>query len=571
MPTLKEEGKGRLAVLSFLLVFSMLAAQLPPPAVATRGPPAPKLPGTSATSVPLTQSFTLRRGYYQNVEIDSFSNKSVLQYSVSSDVPISVAVMTSAQYNLFASDPNDPISNSMTYQNGTSVENTVALPMGQFYMLFYAYLYRASVELGYSLHPSTPFSYGPVAPPPLASGIASFGIYNDSGVAVPYEVRTGRIAGVANISALQVNTPNAFRYGVNVAGATLQLNAVLVVADNGSSVQKDYWVQNTPDFVTSASKVSFGDEIWNSTDLSGFLSNQTVTSTNFLKGGFVSPTNPNSPGKGYVYDYSPSNNTYALPLRIGLLVNAAVLQKTGVMVQFGYRLLSNGTAVSSPTRWFDNVTIHDSSIQAAYFDVNGNSTTPVGDYYDAELVFAGEANLETAHFAQLNSTLGLFYQNATSPSLVSFPSYYGFSGNTGEAADNLVVTYANGIAQLAPGPAPNYSYLGSASLALDPSTLHASPASTGQTTGTTSTSTSLTSTSSSGTTTASGGSSTSSTATSSLTSETPSGSTSSAETTGFFLGVGSTVLVFAVIVAAFMALRRRRPPAASPPPPAVPF
>src|SRR5208337_4395352 len=108
--------------------------------------------------------------------------------------------------------------------------------------------------------------------------------------------------------------PSAPQYGDTVTGATLQLNVILVVNDNGSPSQKVYWVQNVPDFVTGTSQVSFGDEIWNFTDLTGYLSNQTITSTNLQTGGFVYP---GGNGTTPVYNYNSNNVTYALPLNFG--------------------------------------------------------------------------------------------------------------------------------------------------------------------------------------------------------------------------------------------------------------
>jgi hypothetical protein len=453
-----------------LLVFSMLLASQFSPMAVTAGSLVPKTPTSVAQTATLAHSVFLRRGWYQGFELDSVSNDTTATYTVLSSAPISTALMTGAQYNVWANGPSDSISNSVTYQNGTSVQNTVTIQPGHYFLVLYAYLTRALVEFGYQVNPSTPFSYGPISQP-LASGIASFGISNSSGTVTSYEVKTSQIVGLAKISSLQVNTPDAYSYGVLATGATLQLNAMLVVNDNGSSAQKVYWVQNVPDFVTAASQVSFGDEIWNSTDTSGYLSNQTVTSTNLQNGGAIySAGGPGVPGSPFVYNYDGNNQTYNLPLDFAILMKATVLPGAGVVVQLGYRLLSNGSAVAFPTNWFDNVTIHDSRVQTAYFDVTGNATTPDGHYFDAELVFAGEGNFESAHFAQLNATLGLFYQNANGQ-LSSYPTYYGFSGDTGESADDLVVTYVNGIAQVASGANPNYSYLGSGSLVLDPNTM----------------------------------------------------------------------------------------------------
>jgi thermopsin len=466
-------------------------------------------------SVPLTQSLTLRRGYYQYYEADSFSNNASVAYAVSSTSPISTALMTLTQLDEFANNTNDPVSNSITYGNGTSVQNNVTIAPGQYFLVFYAYYSRTSIQFGYQVSPNTPFSYGPV-PSPLASGIASFGISNKSGVVTPYEIRTNEIVAIANISSLQVNTASASQYGVNPTGATLQLNTLLVVNENSTSSsspnQKVYWLQSVPDFVTGLSQVSFGDEIWNWTDQSGFLSNQTVTSTNFQNGGFVSPSGNGNSGP-YVYNYNGNNQTYNLPLNFSLLETETLLPKTGVLVQLGYMMTANGSASStSRINWFDNITIVDPNVQGAYFDVSGKSPTPIGLYYDAELVFAGEGNLEIAHFTQLGASLGLFYSNSTSHSgmLSSFPTYYSFSGATGESADDLVVTYSNGIASIGTGVNPNYVYLGNSTRSLI----------LGSTTSSTTTSTSQTTTTSTTTATTNNTSSTSSATTTTSTSST---------------------------------------------------
>lgn len=501
----------------------------------------------SDQTIPLTQTVILRPGFYEGVELDSFSNTTKLAYAESSDFPISTALMTADQYNDFVNNPNDAISNSITNQNGTSVANSAVLPIGQYFLVFYSDSSRTLVRFGYDLYPSTPFSYGAVSSP-VASGIASFGISNVSGVVIPYEVKTSQITGVANITAFQVDTWNASSYSVNVSGSTLQLNAVLVVNDSGSSLQKVYWVQNTPDFVTAASKVSFGDEIWNNTDTAGFLSNQTVTSTNFQNGGFVSSSGIGNPRfSPYVYDFTPNNVTYSLPLRLGLLMSETVLPSTGVLVQLGYRLLANGTEVSPITRWFDNVTIRDPRVQAAFFDISGNATTPVGDYYDAELVFAGEANLELAHFTQLNATLGLFYQSGSNKLLSSFPTYYGFSGDTGEAADDLVVTYEGGLVHVVQGTSPNYEYLGNSSLTLDPATMHALGV-VGHPTGTTS-----------GTSGSSSVSSSTSGLTSSSASETSSPLSAGLSLRDLLIASGAGMLFIAIVAAVVTTVRGRQP------------
>ncbi len=516
---------------------------------------------TANQSVPLAQSVILRRGYYTYYEIDSFSNNTFVSYNVSSVYSISIALMTSAQLNDFENNNTDPISNSVTCDNTTSLLNSVNITSGQYFLVFYypldSFERETNIEFGYVVTPNAPFSYGAL-PTPLSSGIATYGISNNSGVVTPYEVQTNEIVGTANISQFQVYTPNAARYGVTLTGATLQLNTLLVVNDNNSSEAQVYWVQGVPDFETGPSVVSFGDEIWNNTNTLGFLSNQSITSTNFNNGGAVYPTGNGNTGP-YVYSYSSNNFTYSLPFNFAILLNETLLPNSGVLIQFGYILDSNGSGIASPAiNWFDNVTIVDPNVQSAYFDVNGNSTTPIGSYYDTELVFAGEGNAESATFTELSASLGLFYHNASSAGdvLTSFPTCYSFGEDSGEAANDLVVAYSNGIAIVSTGAFPNYDYLGNSTLSINLNSLLSAQetTNTSTTSTTTQTSTSLTNSSSS---TQTSSSQTSSSTTSASSNSSTAGGGGNITLPAWELEVGGAVVVVVIASLAVMALRRK--------------
>ena len=304
--------RGLQEVVPAVLVLSILiVSQLPLLGATENG-----RPGADG-AVPLTQSVQLGPYHYEGFEVESFSNGTVVEYAASSNLPISAALMSSAQYAEWQSNPSDPISNSIAYQNGTAPQDSLTIPPGQYFLVFYAYSGRSLIQFGFEVSPSTPYSYGGLTPP-YAAGLASFGVYNASGTVTSYQVLTNEIVGVANISSVQVDTPNAFRYGVSTTGYTLQLNAMLVV-DDGASAQKVYWVQNVPTFESGPSVVAFKDEIWNDTDSSGFLSNQTITSSNFQNGGFVYSTGVTRFSSGLtLYSYAMNNATYALPLDIGL-------------------------------------------------------------------------------------------------------------------------------------------------------------------------------------------------------------------------------------------------------------
>jgi thermopsin len=439
------------------------------------------------TPLPAEESIAIPPGYFIPIEIDTFSNNnSQIAYEARSNISIDFALMNSDQFTEFnSSSSTGDITNSITHQSGTSTREDQRVTAGQYFLVFYdsSDTSGANVTFSYQAYPNTPYNDGPVLPPE-PTGIASFGIYNESGNAVPYEINTTRIVGAANISAIRAYNASASKYNDTVSGATLQLNSMLVVYDeNRSSTLPPlvYWVQNTPDFVTDVNAISFGDNVWNNTDPTGFLSNSTITSDN---GNFVySIGSSNGATSQYYYGFGTLNYTYSLPLHIALVENVSTELGNGVLLQMGVDLLQNGTTAAAlqaspqqeqtlppPIYWFDNITIHDANAVGASLLVSGNRSTPVGSFYDAELVFGGEGNLEATSFSQLNATLGLYYQNGTgtSAALIPFPTYYSFGGDTGETADNLHVSGLGnqGIVEVSPGT-PDYVYLGAVSGSLN--------------------------------------------------------------------------------------------------------
>lgn len=422
--------------------------------------------------LPAYQSITVPGGYFIPIEIQAGSNSSWIAYSMQSNVSISTALMNANQFNLFNTSLTDDISNAVTYHNGTSAQADLQVSLGTYYLVFYnnPNAPTANVSFTFIAYPYTPYVAGPIIPPD-SSGLASFGLYNVSGSAVPYAIKTPTIIGSANVSSIQAYNASAPSVNDTVSGATLQLNAVLV-AEGANNSQQVYWAQNTPDFVTNATQVSYNDNLWNNTDLAGYLSNQTVTSPN---GPSVFPTGSNQTQSQYFYAYGTNNYTYALPFDFNLLLNESVTINRSVTIYVGVQVLQNGSAPSpAPVSWFDNITVSIPGVQKAYFYIDGNDSTPVGSYYDAELVYGGEGNLEATNFTSMSSTLGLYYVNGTSSQITPFPSFYSFGGDTGESADNLHVTYlGNGTARVGIGT-PNYVYLGGESPVVNSTTTSSS-------------------------------------------------------------------------------------------------
>jgi thermopsin len=442
---LKKGGGNLLAIpLIPLLLFSAASALV---AHGTLGPSAPALPLIFQVDIP--------DGYFEYYQIDAAASANVVIFGDSSNVTVSTAFMDSTQFTAF-NNTESGIVNSLFLVNGTSAQDTRDLLKGDYFLVFLASTDNANITFNWLLYPNSPFQTGPLTSPE-PTGIGTFGLNNNSGVVTPYSIESNEVVGVADISSLLAHNSTASLANSTVSGATLQLNSVLVV-NEANGTQQVYWVQNTPDFVTSALQVSDVDNVWNYS-VSGFLSNTTITST---MGGYAYTYVQNNETQ-YFYADGTSNSTYALPFDIALMLNETVDPGVGVIVQTGTQILRNGTALESPADWFDNVTIHDSSVTSAYYFVSGNNTTPLATYYDTELIFGGEANGEATSFTHMSATLQLFYDSNSTGLLTYFPSYYSFGQDTAEAADNLKVTYnGDGVATLSVGT-PDYVYMGSAS------------------------------------------------------------------------------------------------------------
>jgi thermopsin len=415
----------------------------------------PAVDARPSPALPLEFQLDIPYSYFEYIPIDAAAATNSVVFDAGSNVTVTTAFMTASQFSSFNNTQGD-ISDSVYVQNGTASQGTERVPKGDYFLVFYAYQGNANVTYNYDLYPNSPYGAGPVVPPE-PTGIATFGLDNDSGDVTPYDVSAHEVVGVADISSLLANNSTAQLANSTVSGATLQLNSVVVVNEKGGT-QEVYWVQNTPDFVTSASQVAYGDNVWNYS-VSGLLSNATITSSN----GGLAYSYVQSGEAQYYYSLELSNSTYVLPLDLALAINETLYPGLGVVVQMGAQELRNGSASATPMDWFDNVTIHDPTASSAYFYVSGNSTTPEGTFYDTEFVFGGENDGEATSFSQMGASMQLFYDNSSDGVLSYFPSYYGFGQDTAESADNLHVSYSgNGVALVSPGSV-NYAYLGSAS------------------------------------------------------------------------------------------------------------
>lgn len=259
-------------------------------------------------------------------------------------------------------------------------------------------------------------------------GVASYGLFNISGVLQPYQVKTSEIVGAVNISLMSAYTNNP-PTGASPNGASIQLNAVLNANFNGTT--RVYWLQNVADFNTSSGRYYFVDNIWNNTNPSASVSNTTVVGP----GTITSCTKCNNQ---YIYAYAYPNYylNYSLPLSLKLVIVENSTSK-GTLMSFGYQILMNGTEGSGPLIFYDKVLVPGTSNATLlttpyYYTPAGKGL--YGNYYDTELVFAGESNGANTRFTSLGSSLWIYYYN--NMTLKPFPSVYTFGLSTSESASN---------------------------------------------------------------------------------------------------------------------------------------
>lgn len=364
---------------------------------------------------------------------------------------------------MFASQPvtTTNINGSIPVTSSFSPTYNFSLPIGYYSVhVFNDHDTPAYVYVSYHLRPAyvNPYLLSGGAPP-KPTGIASFGLYNDSGKMVPYTINSEAVAAFANITALEATNLNASQIGLPPKSAGIQLNSIIMV-NNTDGSQYEYWSQNIVQFVQDSGNdyYHFLDNVWNMTGDGASLNNSTITSD---YGGTTSRSN--------YYDFYPSYTNfflYRFPLAMVVGMNVTVLPGQGLEVGFAYELLQNGTAVGSPSNyWYDRAFIADPLVGTAAFHTSGTDYTPAGAnaqqglFFDTEWVFGGNVAGATSTFSSLDATLGLYYLDSATGKSTPFPSYYSFGSDTAENTPSVQVAYlGSGVAQAYSG-SPDYVYL----------------------------------------------------------------------------------------------------------------
>jgi hypothetical protein len=395
----------------------------------------------SSSSSPISyQSTTLTPNYYGYYPLNVTSGQSIF-FQVTTTLPATIMLFNQEQFLVFKNDSGGiPI--YFNVSDNSSFE-TSPLNTGTYYLVVLNNVSDTTitVNVSYALTPVSVYYDRSSLPAPI--GIADYGVYNISGTLRASMVNYTEAIGYAtiySISAFNATPPE----DTNRSGASLQLNAVLQVNTNNDSYQ--FWLQNVIDFITSTKEYSIGDNIWNVTSNTSYLTNASISG-----GGAVYYYKDGN----FYYGYSTSYNNYTFPFSQILYIKFYNISRQGVTISFGY---NNGTGI----QWYDNATINVSSVRSAYLLVDGYNLTNGQFYYDLELVFGGQSNGEYTYFNSMNASLGLqiVLRNGT---IVTPNSLYTFGSDTEESADNLMVLFQNNSAWVLTGN-NNFYAVGNASI-----------------------------------------------------------------------------------------------------------
>lgn len=363
-----------------------------------------------------TVSFSLYDNTTQNTVFSSGAHQTVTNLTFSAQGQMSLGLNLSLSQGLY----------NLTLINN---ESTPAFVYAH-YSIVPAYVNPYIVELANLL-------------PPAPTGIAAYGLYNNSGQISTYIAEGSSVVGYANITSMNAFNSN----NLTDNWANLQMNAVLRVRNSNNSTD-EYWPQNAMWFSTglfpSDRQVYYRNNVLNLTGDNATMTNATIQGTGFVSG--------NSSIGWYYGNYNTTYfYGYAFPWAFVLYMNETVQPGQGVWVYTGVQTLENGTTPVSNTSivWYDKIFIVDPNATSASFVVSGKDYTPVGAnmpigaFYDTELVFGGDLNGMSAYYTSMSAVLSLFYYNQT---LKTYPSVYPFATNTAESTYNLQATYnGNGV------------------------------------------------------------------------------------------------------------------------------
>jgi len=256
---------------------------------------------------------------------------------------------------------------------------------------------------------------------PAPMGIADYGLGPGG---VPYEYTSTSFEGIihiANLSTYNSSLTSSY-YGYHY-GLSFQLNTVLSFTYD--HVTYVYWTQDVAFLNTSNHSLYIIDNVWNFTSSSSKIHDSTISNGS----GQVNTT------EGFYFDIggspggSEASPTY--PATLELRINAT--SSSGVPgVSFQYNAGSGWITFDSPIFTFAK------GATKPYFVVNGNSYTPIGNFYDSELILGGPAGGSNTSANVSNVDLSLLYWN--NHNYQSVENAYNYGSDTAEGISNVTVS-----------------------------------------------------------------------------------------------------------------------------------
>ncbi|MDE1861237.1 MAG: thermopsin family protease, partial [Candidatus Micrarchaeota archaeon] len=256
------------------------------------------------------------------------------------------------------------------------------------------------------------------------TGVASYGLVGDLNGSnfTTYQIATNSIYGCVKASSLKAHDSNSMATLRNAAG--IQLNTYLII--NGTDgTSYSYFLQNFAILDTASMWVGFGDQITNTTSLSG--GRLSGISSDTLSGNGIINNVPTGSWYSNVYLLPGNESNYTLPFSY-CPITIVDVRDGYPYVRYGY--VSNGAVIN-----IDTVAFNISS-RSAYLLVSPYRFTPQGTDYDAEFTFGGDSGGANVTFSSLNaSNMWIFY--GSNGTFKPFPSVYPFGISTIEGTDNL--------------------------------------------------------------------------------------------------------------------------------------
>ncbi len=414
-------------------------------------------------------SYAIKPNFYIWFMVNAYGTGTRVKFTVAASANVDIMVMDQSQFSSFQTSGGTA---SIYRQLTGGITAEVPLPLGgEYYLVVYNDQSQASVTASVSYYTVPVDVYRLYSAAPAPTGMADYGVSNQSGAFVASRQSAVAVTGSATLNSVAAFNASVSR-GASSYGAGLQMNAMLRV--NTSSGQFVYWVQDVLSMLTNNKTAYFVDNIWNYSAHQALLNGARITGAGAVY----------SSGSTNYYAKASDFFRYVTPLNVNLPI-AVSHSANAVTVSFGYQEASGGQPLPSRATYYDNATISEfRDVQDAALVVDGTQPDPGGNYFDSELVFGGGCCGASTTFTSMDSTLAISYRLANGGG-ASPKSVFEFGSDTAETAYNLQTTYSQGAFHVGLGRldfARNYLLAPSVSVPLtfsytvaDGSTLPASP------------------------------------------------------------------------------------------------